>query len=126
MTADRYPETYVDLQQKLQTWDDVTWLVCRHQIDIIVSVQGGFADDTETLASLSTDELDRYKINYQAANGSSLDDWQLTALMLMLDHLSSVPLDQRGPQSVFRQQMAALRSKLHYLADLVGHRSKQS
>lgn len=125
MTANRYPETYVDLQRKLQTWDDVTWLVCRHQIDIVVSVQGGFADDTETLASLSTDELDRYKINYRAADGSSLNDWQLTALMLMLDHLSAVPLDQRGPRSVFRQRMATLRSKLH-LADLVGHRSKQS
>lgn len=125
MTANQYPETYVDLQRELQTWDDVTWLVYRHQIDIAVSVQGGFADDTETLASLSTDELDRYKINYQAANGSSLNDWQLTALMLMLDHLSSVPLDQRGPRSVFRQRMATLRSKMH-LADLVGRRSKQS
>lgn len=125
MAANRYPETYVDLQRELQTWDDVTWLVYRHQIDIVVSVQGGFADDTETLASLSTDELDRYKINYQAANGSSLNDWQLTALMLMLDHLSSVPLDQRGPRSVFRQRMATLRSKMH-LADLVGRRSKQS
>lgn len=125
MTINRYPETYVDLQRKLQTWDDVTWLVCKHQIDIAVSVQGGFADSTETLASLSTDEFGKYKINYRAADGSSLDDWQLTALMLMLEHLSSVPLDQRGPRSVFRQRMATLRSKLH-LADLVGHQSKQS
>lgn len=124
METNQYPETYIDLQRELQTWDDITWLVCKHQIDIEVSVQGGLTDDSETLASLSTDALDTYNINYRAANGSSLSDWQLTRLMLMLEHLSAIPLEQRGPRSIFRQRMQTLRSKMHHLTDVVSHRLK--
>ena len=113
MATNQYPETYIDLQKELKSWDDITWLVSKHQIDIEITVQGGLTDDSETLASLSTDELGKYNINYQAAHLGGLSNWQTTTLMLMLEHLSAVPLDQRGPRSIFRQRMQVLRSKLH-------------
>lgn len=113
----QYPETYIELQTAVQKMH-LHWSVTHHQISIGVSVQGGLTDDENELATISTNVVGKYKVDYTAADYSDLAEGDLQKLTLMLDHFSRVPLSQRGPRSKFERTLLKVRavfgsSKLH-------------